>query len=70
MIIDQRVCQKNLSKKFVKKICQKNLQTLRNYQHQVTQSNTKVTNSLDGEEKRLVILVLRSSSRPKSGQQA
>ena len=70
MIIDQRVCQKNLSKKFVKKICQKNLQTLRNYQHQVTQSKTKVTNSLDGQEKWIVISVLRSSAHPASRQRA
>ena len=37
------------------KICQKNLRTLRN-QHQVTPSNTEVTNSLDGEEKTTINL--------------
>jgi hypothetical protein len=66
----QNICQKNLSEKCEKKNCKKNCQTSRN-QHQVTTSNTKVTNGLDGEEKkRPVISVLRSSARPASGRRA
>ena len=60
-------------KKIYQKICQNNSskiyhQTSRN-QHQVTPSNTKVTNSLDG-GKRRVISVLRNSARPANGRPA